>query len=267
MRIEDLRKIGARLIKEIPGLKESADIKIPLGVGAAGDKTFRIDKKAEEIVLTGLAELKEPVTLISEELGIRELNGGGIKVIMDPIDGSRNAIAGIPVYCTSIAVSEDEKLGGVTLSYVVDLTRGDEFWAEKGRGAFLNGRRLHTQRDDELYLAAYEAQSPGRDIQLIMPLLSRARKTRCLGSTALDLAYLASGAISVFACPSASRSFDFAGGWLLVKEAGGIITNMEGREMDDIHLGLQRSSPLLAAGNPMLHSMALSLLAPTGKDE
>ncbi len=267
MIIEDLRKIGARLIKGMPDLKESAGVKIPLGIGAGGDKTFRIDKKAEEIVLTGLAELKQPITLISEELGIMELNGGGTKVIMDPVDGSRNAVAGIPVYCTSIAVSEGETLAGVTLSYVVDLTRGDEFWAEKGGGAFLNGKRLHAQRDDELYLAAYEAQSPGRDIQAIMPLLSRARKTRCLGSTALDLAYLASGAISVFACPSSSRSFDFAGGWLLVKEAGGIITDMKGGEIEDIHLGLQRSSPLLAAGNMALHRTALSLLAPTRKNE
>lgn len=267
MNIGDLRKIGARLIKEMSGLKDSAEMKIPLGIGAGGDKTYRIDKKAEEIVLTGLAELKEPLTLISEELGIRELKGGGTKVIIDPVDGSRNAIAGIPVYCTSIAVSEGEKLAGVTLSYVIDLTRGDEFWAEKGAGAFLNGKRLHAQKDDELYLAAYEAQSPGRDIPLILPLLCRASKTRCLGSTALDLAYLASGAISVFACPSASRSFDFAGGWLLVKEAGGIITNMEGREIDDIHLGLQRSSPLLAAGNMALHRAALALLAPTRKDE
>ncbi len=267
MRIEDLRKIGARLIKEMPGLRGSEDIKIPLGVGAGGDKTFRIDIKAEEIVLEGLTALKEPVTLISEELGTKELHGGGTKVIIDPVDGSRNAISGIPVYCTSIAVSEGEKLSGVTLSYVVDLNSGDEFWAEKGGGAFINGKRLHAQRDDELYLVAYESQSPGKDIPLILPLLSRARKTRCLGSTALDLAYLALGAISVFACPSASRSFDFAGGWLLVKEAGGIITNMEGRYIDDSNLGLKRSSPILASGNTALHRRALDLLVSKRRDE
>src|SRR5512143_2275503 len=202
MDIEDLRKMGACLIKEVSGLKHSPDIKIPLGIGAGGDKTFRVDRKAEEIVLAGLSSLKEPLTIISEELGIQDLNGGGMRVVVDPVDGSKNARSGIPVYCTSIAISSGEKLSGVTLSYVIDLVSGDEFWAEKGSGAYLNGQRLHAQRDDELYLAAYEAQSPARDIPSIMPLLSQARRTRCLGSTALDLAYLASGSVSVFVCPS-----------------------------------------------------------------
>ncbi len=261
MDIKDLRKIGARLIKEVSGLRLSPDVKIPLGIGAGGDKTFRIDQKAEEIVLAGLTSMKEPLTVISEELGTIELNGGGIRVVIDPIDGSKNAISGIPVFCTSIALSSGEKLSEVTLSYVIDLVSGDEFWAEKGGGAFLNGERLHSQPDDELYLAAYEAQSPARDIPSIMPLLSRARKTRCLGSTALDLAYLASGSVSVFVCPSPSRSFDFAGGWLIVKEAGGTITNMEGEDIGGTLLGLKRSSPILAAGNRELHRKALSLLA------
>lgn len=267
MDIEDLRIIGARLIREVSGLRRSPDMKIPLGIGAGGDKTFRIDRRAEEIVLGGLASLKEPLTIISEELGVQELNGGGMRVVIDPVDGSKNAISGIPVYCTSIAVSSGEKLSGVTLSYVIDLVSGDEFWAEKGGGAYLKGERLHTQGDDELYFAAYEAQSPAKDIPSIMPLLSRARKTRCLGSTALDLAYLASGSVSVFVCPSPSRSFDFAGGWLLVREAGGIITNTEGEDIGGTLLGLKRSSPLLAAGNRELHRKALTLLTEKKKNE
>ncbi len=264
MLIADLRKIGASLLKEISGLRHSPDIKIPLGIGAGGDKTFPVDRKAEEIVLSGLASLKKPLTVISEELGTQDLNGGGMKVVIDPVDGSKNAISGIPIYCTSIAVSSGENLSGVTLSYVIDLVSGDEFWAEKGKGAFLNGRRLQTQRDDELYLAAYEAQSPARDIPSITPLLRAAHRTRCLGSTALDLAYLAFGSVSVFVCPSPSRSFDFAGGYLLVKEAGGIITNTEGKDIDSVQLGLKKSSPLLAAGNELLLRKALTLLA---KDE
>lgn len=267
MLIADLRKIRTSLINEISGLRHSPDRKIQLGIGAGGDKTFRIDKRAEEIVLDGLDSLKEPITIISEELGIRELNGGGMKVIIDPVDGSKNAISGIPLYCTSIAVASGENLADVTLSYVIDLVSGDEFWAEKGKGAFMNGERLHTQHDDELYLAAYEAQAPGRDIPLIMPLLSRARKTRCLGSTALDLAYLASGSISVFVSPSPSRSFDFAGGWLLVKEAGGTITDTEGQDIGNVRLGLKKSSSLLAAGNGTLLLKALTLLGKERKDE
>lgn len=232
----------------------------PLARGAAGDKTLPIDRTAEDIVLAGLEASGEPLTVISEEAGVLALRGGGRRVLLDPIDGSRNAVSGIPFYCTSIALASGDRLGDVELSYVIHLVTGDEFWAEAGRGAFLGGAAISTQKDEVLSLVAYEAQTPGRDIPVILPLLARARKTRCLGATALDLAYLAMGAVSVFVIPSASRSFDFAGGWLLVKEAGGIFTDLEGRGLEGLELGLRRSTPCLASGNRGLHREALKLL-------
>jgi myo-inositol-1(or 4)-monophosphatase len=93
-----------------------------------------------------------------------------------------------------------------------------------------------------------------------MPLLSKSNKTRCLGATALDLAYLALGAVSVFVTPSLSRSFDFAGGWLLVREAGGIFTDTKGNSIGTLEVSLKKSSSLLAAGNKNLHEKALRLL-------
>ncbi len=243
------------------GMRSSGDLKTPIGTGAGGDKTYAIDRKAEEIIISSLESLREPLTIISEEAGIIELGGGGKRVIIDPVDGSRNAISGIPFYCASIAVADGDTIGDIGLSFVINLISGDEFWAEKGGGAFLNEERIHTSRDEEFYLVAYEAQSPGRDIERILPLLAKSRKTRCLGATALDMAYLASGAVSVFVSPSPSRSFDFAGGLLLVKEAGGIVTDTEGGDIGGTALGLKRSSPLLAAGNEPLHRRAAALLS------
>jgi myo-inositol-1(or 4)-monophosphatase len=253
-----LRKIGRRLLKEIPVIGHKPQTVI--GVGAAGDKTYLIDKKAEEIIISGLDESGEALTIISEEIGIQDIKGGGKKVLIDPIDGSRNAISGIPFYCTSIAVADGNTLRDVESAYVVNLVNGDEFWAEKGKGAFLNGEKISVQKDDELYLIAYEAQDPSKDIPRISPLLIRSRKTRCLGATALDLSYLASGAISIFVTPSLSRSFDFASGWLLVREAGGIFTDMKGNTIEILEIGLKRSSSLLASGNKRLHEKALRLL-------
>lgn len=260
MKIEDLRQIGARLMDEVPALKKSPDLTKSLGTGAAGDKTFPIDRRAEEIIIAGLDSCGEPCTVISEEAGLVDIRGGGLRVIIDPIDGSKNAIAGIPFFCTSIAAASGETMDSVFLSYIINLLTGDEFWAEKSSGAFMNSRRLKAQQDDLLYLVAYEAQVPSRDLPHIIPLLSGARKTRCFGSTALDLAYLAAGAVSVFVCPAASRSFDFAAGWLLVKEAGGIVTDTGGNQISDVRLGLSRATPLLASGNRALHQKALGLL-------
>ncbi|HKZ56214.1 MAG TPA: inositol monophosphatase family protein [Thermodesulfovibrionales bacterium] len=258
MEIKLLRKIGRRLLKEIPSMRLKP--KTAIGIGAAGDTTYLVDKRAEEIVVSGLEKSGEALTIISEEIGIKEIKGGGKRVLVDPVDGSRNAISGIPFYCTSIAVADGDTLGDIESAYVVNLISGDEFWVEKGKGAFLNGEKIHTQIDDELYLIAYEAQHPSNDIPKITPLLVKSRKTRCLGATALDLAYLAFGAISIFVTQSLSRSFDFASGWLLVREAGGIFTDIKGNSIENLETSLKRSSSLLAAGNEKLHEKALRLL-------
>ena len=260
MKIENLRDTGRRLFSEIGSIRLRPFASEALGKGAAGDNTFPIDKRAEDIIISSLEGLKEPLSIVSEECGLKEIYGGGRKVLVDPIDGSKNAITGVPFYCTSIAVADDSTIGSMTLSYVINLLTGDEFWAEKGRGAYFNGERIYSQKDDVFYLVAYEAQSPKHDIPAITRLLSSARRTRCLGATALDLSYLAYGAISVFVNPAPSRSFDFAGGWLLIKEAGGVFTDTSGNSIEGVEAGLERSAPLLAAGNKYLHEKALELL-------
>jgi myo-inositol-1(or 4)-monophosphatase len=258
MEIKILRGIGERLLKEIPLIKKAT--KTAIGIGASGDKTYPIDKLAEDIILSGLEVSGEALTVISEEIGIKDIKNGGSKILIDPIDGSRNAVSGIPFYCTSIAVVDGNTIGDIKLAYVVNLVNGDEFWAEKGKGAFLNGEKITTQKDDNFYLIAYEAQSPNKDISRIISLLAQSMKTRCFGATALDLAYLACSAISVFANPSLSRSFDFAGGWLLVKEAKGIFTDIKGNSIETLGISLKKSTSLLVSGNEKLHEKALRLL-------
>jgi myo-inositol-1(or 4)-monophosphatase len=260
MKIEDLRNIGSKLFSEIGSIRLRPFVSESLGRGAGGDKTFPIDKKAEDMIINQLRLLKEPLTIVSEEVGIEKLNGGGKKVLIDPIDGSKNAITGIPFYCTSIAVADGENIGSIYLSYVINLLTGDEFWAEKGKGAFFSGQRINCQADDTIYLVAYEAQDTKRDISKIVRLLGEAWRTRCLGATALDISYVAYGAISIFVTPSPSRAFDFAGGWLLVKEAGGIFTDIKGSSIEETEIGLKKSAPILVSGNHRLHEKALKLL-------
>lgn len=259
MKIENLRQIGKRLFAELGKTRLKPFASESLGKGAGGDKTFPIDKKAEDIIIGSLEALNEPLSIISEEAGIEEIKGGGKRVLIDPIDGSKNAITGIPFYCTSIAVADSDNIGSISLAYVINLLTGDEFWAEKGSGAFFNAERIHTQKDDIFYLIAYEAQSPKNDIPRMMKLFAEAWRTRCLGATALDLAYLAYGAISVFITPSPSRSFDFAAGYLLIKEAGGVFTDIKGNSIEDAEITLKKSSPLLASGSRQLHENALRL--------
>jgi myo-inositol-1(or 4)-monophosphatase len=261
--LELLRKTGQSLFRELSGVRHTAEV---LSRGAAGDKTHPVDRRAEEIILSALDAWGEPLTVISEEAGVVEIRGGGRTVVVDPIDGSRNAVSGIPFYCSSLALAEGECLEDVVLSYIINLANGEEFWADvredsAPRGSFGSGRPLYTQKDDILRVALFEAQTPGRDIPRMTALLSEFRRARCLGAVALDMAFLAAGSATVFVNPAPSRSFDFAGGWLMVREAGGMVTDLRGDDLGKLRLGLTRESPFMASGNETVHERALALLS------
>jgi myo-inositol-1(or 4)-monophosphatase len=257
--ITDLRNIGKRLKDEIPSLLQGLYGSESIGKGASGDKTYPIDKRAEEIVFEELERLNKPITVISEEFGVMDIRGGGQRLLLDPIDGSTNATSGISLYSTSMALIDGDRVGDTCTGYVVNLVSGDEFFAIKGKGSFLNDISITTQKDDKMRVILYETQTPGRDIPKILPLLSLFRRARCLGSTALDMAFLSQGSVSMFVTPAPSRSFDFAAGYLLVREAGGVVTDLKGNGIDDIKIGVQRAIPILASANEKLHKKALGI--------
>ncbi len=247
--LEILRDIGRRLSDYLrKGRLSAREIK-PLGRGAAGDRTFQMDQTAEEIIISSLRDSSIPLTVVSEEIGLVDLNGGGHRVLIDPVDGSKNAVSGIPLFCTSIAVTDSETISGIYLSYIINPLTGDEYWAEEGRGAYFNGMRMKTQEDEEIRVVLYETQSPKRELPLILPVLSLANRTRCFGSTALDLAFLSKGAASVYINPSTTRSFDYAAGVHMVRESGGLVTTIDGHDISGVELSMKRTDPLLACAN------------------
>ncbi len=261
--LDVFKNIGGQMRSGLPTILSSEGGKIPLGRGAGGDKTFPVDKWAEDIIIAALERVRangESFTVISEELGVRKFGDGKKVVLIDPVDGSNNARSGIPFFSTSIALLDGDKLSDLQVGYVTNLAGGDEFWAIRGKGAYKNDKRIHTSPVAGITIVAYEASNPAADVPRIMPLIARARRTRCFGSTALDLAYLASGALSVFATATASRAFDFAAGMLILEEADGVITGLSGEMIDQIPAGLGRTVPLLASKNDATHQQALAVL-------
>jgi myo-inositol-1(or 4)-monophosphatase len=233
----------------------------PLGEGASGDITFAVDKRAENAIITVLEEARragESFTFISEELGEKDYGNRDVVIIADPIDGSNNAKFGMPYYSTSIALAVGRNLSDVVLGYVMNLATGDEFWAMKGQGAYKNGIRIKPREEHPTRMVNFECSDPSCHLPGAMALLTIFDKVRWLGSTALDLAYLASGSTDAVYVATASRSFDYAAGWLLVEESGGVITDTTGKPLDGTPLGIVRTRPILAAATPELHKEALA---------
>src|SRR3954451_17709866 len=141
---------------------EPADRAVPTGRGEGGDIALVIDRAAEDAIFRELDSLGIPLTVISEERGHVELHGGGATtIVVDPIDGSRNAKRGIPAYSVSIAVADGPTIGDVNFAYVHDLASDEEWHAPPGEGAFRNDERLNALPDDaDLEILALEIIDP-----------------------------------------------------------------------------------------------------------
>lgn len=262
--LEVFKDIGKKMREGLSEILAREGGKVPLGKGAGGDKTFPVDQWAEDIIVTALEEAHsegESFTLISEELGIKKFGDGKKVVLVDPIDGSNNAKTGIPFFSSSMALLNGDRLSELAVGYVINLAMGDEFWAVRAQGAYRNGKRIRTSATEGITIVAYEASSPGTDVPKLMPLIRQAKRTRCFGSVALDLAYAASGALSLLVVANPARTFDFAAGMLILEEADGVITDINGMTVDSVVVGLERTVPLLASANERLHARALDFLS------
>ncbi|MGH9372954.1 MAG: inositol monophosphatase family protein, partial [Vicinamibacterales bacterium] len=151
--------------------------------------------------------------------------------VFDPVDGTTNYAHGLPIFCSSLALEID---GDVTVGAVYDPTRRELFTAERGQGAWLNGRPLRTSSAetliDSLLVTGFHYgihRDPEELVSLFREFITRARAVRRLGSAALDLCYVAAGRFDGY-WESKIQPWDVAAGALIVAEAGGSVTTIDG---------------------------------------
>lgn len=198
----------------------------------ANDFVTEVDKGAEMAIIETLLTAYPGHGILAEESGQEHGAQNSEYVwIIDPLDGTTNFIHGFPVYCVSIAL---EVRGKIEHAVVYDPTRNDLFTATKGRGAFLNDRRIRVSkriRMNECLLSTGFPFRPGdnfnRYLALMAEIMPKTAGLRRPGAAALDLAYVAAGYTDGF-FETGLQAWDMAAGTLLVTEAGGLVGNFTG---------------------------------------
>jgi len=237
-----------------------------LGIGAGGDPIKRIDLAAENAITDTLKKHKITFTLISEESGIIEHGRGAGKycVTVDPIDGTTNLIRGAPFYATSIAVSTEPNINKVHAGLVTDLFHGVTYSAQKGRGSYRGNRRITPSKNTSLEEAVIGLDLNSYRVKKIVPkltaLLEVTKHIRHFGANALEMCYVADGTTDAFIdIRGKLRTTDMAAAWLIIEEAGALITTPEGLPLE-VKLDPREKVEFIAAANKEIHKKILDLL-------
>jgi myo-inositol-1(or 4)-monophosphatase len=196
------------------------------------DLVTEVDLEVERMFRALVAARFPTHAVLAEELGeSAETTGASHCWVFDPIDGTTNFAHGLPIFCASLALEID---GRAVVGAIYDPTRRELFTAERGTGAFLNGRRLGISRATRLLDALlvtgfpYDVHSRSDEVLgLFGRFITKARAVRRLGSAAIDLCYVAAGRMDGF-WEQTLRPWDLSAGALLVEEAGGRVTGMQG---------------------------------------
>jgi myo-inositol-1(or 4)-monophosphatase len=247
------------VLSELPTRTEREPV---LRAGEGGDDTTAIDGAAEQAVVARLEALGLELTLVSEELGVHTFGTGeGPRVVVDPIDGSVNAKRGIPFFSLSLAVADGETMDDVTFGFVYDFGGREEWVAERGRGAFLDGVPLESLGPkDTIEILSLEGTTTEAIARAVPGLDGVAERVRVMGSLALSLCHLAAGRVDAVCCLKPARSVDIAAAQLLVRERGYAIELFEDPPFGRAPLDLGQRSRIVAAANDALCDALASTL-------
>lgn len=231
--------------------------------GAGGDLTKAIDLVAEEAAVSYLLQEGFRGVLLSEELGAKRFaqgdqkraetrrgsappSGGaiprerslrgGASLVLDPIDGTTNAVSGISFYSISAALADGPRLSDVFAGMVMEIPSGRVFYAERGSGSTLDGKGIRVQElpSPDLPLGIdINVKGDRPKLERMLNVLLSAKHVRCMGSAALELCYVASGGLSLyFDCRDMLRVTDVAAAAIIVREAGGSVLDLSGSDLD-----------------------------------
>jgi len=246
---EDIKLLSHKIVDKIYRKVKHANITDfhkfgkSIGIGADGTPTKYIDKLAEDIAVKELKKSKTKVNLLSEEIGFLDFKGD-YTFVLDPVDGTRNAYRGIPFYSVSLAVGKS-MLSDVEYGIVKNIPTGDMYIAEKNHGAFCNKKRIGSPE-----MPASEVLSSitlGKNCEPLTLNLAKKNTVRSLGCASLEMCMVAIGGLDFYILAQEYlRVTDIAASTLIVREAGGFVTNISGADLD-MSLSLDDRTSIITA--------------------
>ncbi len=261
----DLKKlcdsIARAVLESISDMVGTHEGGLMVKMGADGTPTKRIDRVAEDAVLSRLKASGQGFKVLSEEIGEVQIGERPEYLIhLDPLDGTFNAIKGIPFYSVSIYLSR----GDCHFGYVCNLASGVKYYAELGRGSFAEpGGRLRISNNSNLSDFSISAYTIRPNTSRIVAIGDRIRRIRTLGSTSLEMALVAAGRLDAFVdLRGMLRVVDVAAGKLILEEAGGIITDVAGKPLE-LNGDMWQKTDLIGS-NGLLHEELLKLIGGGG---
>jgi myo-inositol-1(or 4)-monophosphatase len=229
---------------------------LQVSIKGPSDFVSAADRKAEEILVKELQKARPEIGFLLEEGGAIAGTDPLQRFIIDPLDGTTNFLHGIPQFAVSVAL---EKSGQLTAAVVYNPVNDELFTAERGQGAFLNDRRIRVAARPKLndcvigtgvtHRGKGDHELFGRELKSVQTEVAGIRR---MGAASLDLAYLAAGRLDGF-WERDLKPWDIAAGILLIREAGGYVTDLNGR--DDMF-----EHGHLCAGNEAIHKALLERL-------
>jgi len=223
-----------------------------IGIGADGTPTKYVDKLAEDVAIKFIKKADMDVNILSEEAGFLDF-GGEYTFVLDPVDGTRNACRGIPFYSVSLGVGKS-RLSDVEYGIVKNIPTGEVFFAEKGHGAFLNKKRIGVP--DVPAKEILSSITLGKNFDALTLSLAKRGVVRSLGSASLEMCMVAIGAVDFYVIGKEYlRVTDIAASTLILREAGGVVTDIHGEELD-MSLSLDdRTSVIAACSEELIHKI------------
>ena len=252
------RKASRRLVRDFGEVEQ-----LQVSRKGPGDFVTEADRRTEKILFEELRKARPGFGFLMEESGVTEGASANERWIVDPIDGTTNFLHGIPHFAISIAAERD---GELVAGIVYEPVRDELFWAEKNEGAYLNRRRIRVSEraslgDALLATGIPFANRPGKAsfVPMLRAAMDNTAGVRRLGAASLDLVYVAAGRYEGY-WETGLKPWDIAAGIVIVREAGGMVSEIDGR-------GNPMESGTILAANQRLYDPIRKMLMDAARAE